>query len=292
MPFITKTFYVSESLPAYKFVMQTLQCNINQAQKILDKGRVRQRDSNIKKNQHILGDIELSYFEPCDIGLKPLFSNENFCVFDKPCNLLVHPKGRYYHYSLNDALKYYFGHQANAIHRIDKETSGLVLCAINPHTETTLKNLMMQHQIHKTYLAEIEGKLTEEILIDKPISTQKHLDKDLCIKSVIDTQGKPSQTQIQPLKYNKDSHTTLVRAIPLTGRTHQIRLHLAYIGHRILGDPLYGVEEAYSRNYLAGILTPKQYSLFFGAPYLRLNAHTLQFIFQQHEYYFQSEKKF
>ncbi len=290
MPFITKIFDISESLPAYKFVMQTLQCNINQAQKILDKGRVRQQDSPIKKNQRIIGKIELSYFEPCDIGLKPLFTNENFCVFDKPHDLLIHPKGRYYHYSLNDALKYHFGHQANAIHRLDKETSGLVLCATNPQSEVSLKNLMMQHQIHKTYLAKVEGKLTQEIFIDEPIITQKHLGGDLCIKSAIDAKGKPSQTQIQPLKYDKDSDTSLVRAIPLTGRTHQIRLHLSHIGHRILGDPLYGVEKAYSRDYLAGILTPKQYALFFGAPHLCLNAHTLHFTFQQRSYHFQSKK--
>lgn len=164
-----------------------------------DRGRVRQQDSPIKKNQRIIGKIELSYFEPCDIGLKPLFANENFCVFDKPHDLLIHPKGRYYHYSLNDALKYHFGHQANAIHRLDKETSGLVLCAINPQSEVLLKNLMMQHQIHKTYLAKVEGKLTQDLLIDEPIITQKHLGVICALKAQLTPKASPHKHKSSPL---------------------------------------------------------------------------------------------
>ncbi|MCX2717943.1 RluA family pseudouridine synthase [Helicobacter sp. MIT 21-1697] len=289
MPFVTNSYHITQPTPAFLFLMRHRGYTQAQAQKILDKKRLKQHNRIITKNEIICGQVELSEFEACDISLEPLFFNEDFCIYDKPHNLLTHPKGRFYHYSLNDALKSRFGNSAHTIHRLDKQTSGLVLCAINPQSEQELKKLISSRQIHKTYYAIVEGKLTQEYLIDEPIALQKHKGTDLSIKSIISPYGKPSRTQLYPLAYHSPTDSTLVRAVPLTGRTHQIRLHCAHIGHRILGDPLYGVKEEYSRFYLESpLLPPHQYESYFGAPHLCLNAHTLAFAFRDKHYRFTS----
>lgn len=266
--------------------------SINEAQKAIDKAYLKQNNRIIKKNEIICGKVELDEFQAHDIGIKPLFYNEDFCVYDKPHNLLSHPKGRFHHYSLNDAIKSHFGNQAKLLHRLDRQTSGLLLCAINPNSEKELKILMQQRKILKSYHAIVEGKITDEMLIDKPISTQKHKG-DLHIKSIVCQDGKPSRTIIRPLVYYPDTNSTLIVAIALTGRTHQIRLHCAFIGHRILGDPLYGTQNAHSRYYLENPNLPEcEYAKYFGAPYLCLNANGLDFSFRGRDYSFRSALNF
>lgn len=289
MPFVTRSYEILEPVAAFLFLMRAKGYTQAQAQKAIDRGRLSQNGRAVGKGEKIYGYVELSEFEPCDMPLEPVFYNEYFCVYDKPHNLLTHPKGRFYHHSLNDALKKRFGNGANAIHRLDKQTSGLVLCASNPVYESQLKSLMEQRQINKTYLAIVQGELKQEMLISERIARGKV--GDLRIKSFISPKGKPSRTLLRPLAYHKPTDSTLVSAIALTGRTHQIRLHCAHVGHRILGDPLYGVDEKYSRFYLANNATP-HYEQYFGAPHLCLNAHTLSFIFKERAYYFVSCLRF
>ncbi|CUU39349.1 MULTISPECIES: RluA family pseudouridine synthase [Helicobacter] len=291
MPFITREYEISTPIAAFLFLMRHKQYSIQAAQRAIDKGYLRQNGRAVSKAEIICGKVELNEFEARDINLEPLFSNADFCVYDKPHNLLSHPKGRYFHYSLNDALKSRFGKNANIIHRLDRQTSGLLLCALNPVSEKELKMLMQQRQIHKSYYAIVEGNLTQEILIDKPLATQKHKGGDLCIKSIICKNGKESRTLVRPIFYHAQTDSTLINALPLTGRTHQIRAHCAYIGHRILGDPLYGADEKYSRMYLDNKHLA-EYEQYFGAPYLCLNAHSLHFCFREQEYRFTSKLHF
>lgn len=300
MPFVKRTYEIREPIASFLFLMR---CGYTQAQaqKIIDKGRLTQDTRIIKKGETICGRVQLCEFVPSALDLEPIFANAEFCVYDKPHNLLIHPKGAYTHISLNDALKSRYGANANAVHRLDKQTSGLVLCALNKTSERELKILMQNKGIHKEYLAIVEGKIIDSVFIDESISTQKispyktesTLDKghkkDLWIKSIISPQGKSAQTRIIPIKYNQKHNTSLVRAIPLTGRTHQIRLHLSHLGHRILGDPLYGVSEEKSRAYLDSKLSSDEYERCFGAPYLCLNAYSLKFAFRGEKYAFFSK---
>lgn len=294
MPFVNTPYHIKEPILAFLWLMRERGYTQAQAQKILDKHRLMQNNRPISKAEKICGDVELSEFVPSSIPhlphIEPLFYNDDFCLYDKPHNLLTHPKGRFYHYSLNDILKSRFGTHANALHRLDKQTSGLVLCSINPKSKKILESLMQNRAISKGYCAIVEGRVKREILIDKPIMTQKQKG-DLSIKSIISQKGKESYTLIRPLAYYKDS--TLIYALALTGRTHQIRLHCAYIGHRILGDPLYGVSEKKSRFYLeTPHLSQSQHQALFGAPFLCLNAYTLRFSFQGSDYHFKSNAPF
>ncbi|RDU68857.1 RluA family pseudouridine synthase [Helicobacter brantae] len=284
MPFITQRFFIQEEQKAFLWLMRTLHCTQKEAQKILDKGWLTQEGQAIHKSQSICGEISLTHFSPSPLKLPIVLQTPYFVIYDKPAFLLTHPKGTFSHPSLCDALKSEFGLQANPVHRLDKETSGLLLCSINKTYESQLKALFETSQIQKTYLALVRGNLKEEQIIDSPILTPpkgaKH--SNLQIRSTLSPQGKNAQTHILPLKSLKDS--TLVQATPLTGRTHQIRLHLCSIGHPILGDPLYGCEDKFAQAYLESDLGEEQRESYFGAKRLMLHAYSLKFSFLGENY--------
>lgn len=252
MPFITQTFHLKTNKKAFLFVMETLKCSQKEAQKYLDKKRLKQNNIPIGKSQSILGEVSLTYFKPSKMDLEPIFSTPYFAIYDKPPNLLVHPKGYFEHSSLCDEIKNRFGQQANPIHRLDYETSGLIMVSKNKKFEAELKALFEHKKISKTYLALAEGKIEDSQVIDLPIKEPNKKDKykDLGIKCVISKDGKPSITKISPIYYDEQNHTTLLKVSPITGRTHQIRIHLAEIGHKIIGESLYGVDEKKAREYL------------------------------------------
>ena len=284
MPFITQTFFVQEEQKAFLWLMRTLHYSQKEAQKILDKGWLTQEGRAIHKSQSICGKISLTHFSPSPLKLPKVLQTPYFVIYDKPALLLTHPKGLYPHPSLCDTLKSEFGLQANPVHRLDRETSGLILCSIAKSYESKLKALFETSQIQKTYLAVVRGRLQREQIIDSPILTPPKSTKwaNLQIRSTLSPQGKNAQTHILPLKSLKDS--TLVQATPLTGRTHQIRLHLCSIGHPILGDPLYGCDDEYAKLYLESEMEEEQRERCFGAKRLMLHAHSLRFEFLGEKY--------
>lgn len=285
--------------------MQDLGFSIKEAQRIIDKGRLTQNNQTIKKAQIIAGKVELLHFVADSNALENdslknltlLFSNKDFCVYDKPHDLLTHPKGLFSHASLNDALKMHFGKNANPIHRLDSQTSGLVVCGLHKKSEIALKNSVQKFQ--KTYTAILKGALTREslrqngliekegaFLIDKPILSQ-NTKKDLSIRSFISAQGKESQTLLKILSVKQNA--SLVLLTPLTGRTHQLRVHLDSIGHPILGDSLYGVSENIARYFLeTRNVDESEHITLTGAPYLCLNASALKFFFKNFIFSFHS----
>lgn len=284
MPFVQETHIVQVRQKAFLWLMRTFGYSQKQAQKILDKSRLTQHHRIIDKSQEIIGEVLFLRFVPFYLEIPKVLQTPHFVIYNKPHKLLTHPKGIYPHLSLCDALKYEFGDEANPIHRLDRETAGLILCATSKTHENTLKLLFEKHQIRKTYLARVRGKITEARCIDAPILTPSRDSKqsDLSIRSRIHTQGKASQTYIKPLSY--DAHSTLLLVSPLTGRTHQIRLHLAHIGHPILGDPLYGCDDAHARIYLEEELSDVEREIYFGSSFLHLWAYGLEFEFLGERY--------
>ena len=256
MPFIRERHYIQVPVKSTQFLIKALGFSPKLAQKTIDKARLRLPDSTpIHKSQIISGEVWLTRFVdtyyPQSELLSPIFSTNDFALFDKPAKLLTHPKGTFTHKSLIDSIRYFCGTQAQPIHRLDYETSGAILVAKTRQSEKALKHLVATKQVEKLYLAKIRGILRNEILIDAPIYTpHKHARGHLSIRSCISDLGKDSRTLLTPIHIDTAHNCTYIHAKPLTGRTHQIRLHCAHIGLPICGDLLYGAGDCAADSYL------------------------------------------
>jgi len=259
---------------------ETLALKLLKNAKIVDHKNRRLQKGKVLKS----GYIEVLIFEPITKGLKPLFQTEHFALFDKPSGLLVHPTVRSTEYTLLDEIRYHFGDEANLVHRIDAETSGLILVSKNGYAQYVLREMFV-----KKYKALVEKEIKEDILIDKKITTSDGLIK---LKMQTSQNGKESSTLIRPISYNKTKDQTLVEAIPYTGRQHQIRVHLDAISHRIVGDPIYGLNENFVDNFLNDKIENNERIKITGASRLMLHAYYLEFTFLNTTYIFYSKQAF
>ncbi|GAA7732772.1 RluA family pseudouridine synthase [Helicobacter pylori] len=277
MPFVEEEFEILKPTKALFFVRDVLKCSLKEAQRHLDKQRLKHNQQAVRKSQMIQGIVSLIHFKPNEKTQVLVFETKDFGVFDKPAQVYTHPKGYFYHESLLDCIQSHLGKNAHPAHRLDYETSGLVLAGKTLQSAKDLKALFMQKKVKKTYLALTHGLVDKSIIIDKPILTPQNIQKDLRIKSKISPLGKPSTTLVEPLSYNPFLDISLLKITPLTGRTHQIRLHLSNIGHRIVGEGLYGVADEEAREYL-------QLKRENNAPLLMLHASSLEFEFKGASY--------
>jgi 23S rRNA pseudouridine1911/1915/1917 synthase len=275
------------------FLIQNLKIEPKIGQRLTSKGRI--FDENM--NQINAGDeiptehIFIAVFEGQTKGLKPLLEFENFAIFDKPTHLMVHPISKNTSYSLLDEIRYHFGENANLIHRIDAETSGLVIVGKNKKSEIELKDMFQEKKYHKSYLAIVQGEIKEELKIDKALDREG---KAIGVRMKVCTQeegGKESVTIIKPIIYDKEKNLTLVEALPLTGRQHQIRVHLHSMGHTILGDPIYGVDDENAENYLNKTLSKEDRFKVTKSHRLWLHANYLEFEYKGIIYKIYSKNK-
>ncbi len=190
--------------------------------------------------------------EPENIPLKIVYEDKDILVVDKPAGLVVHPAVGHQSGTLVNALMYHLGQSGRSakesditktddsvrvgiVHRLDKDTSGLMVVAKNIETQEALKKQFQNKTVAKTYLSLLNGRLDKKDgIIDKPIG--RHLKNRQ--KFSIRNDGKKAVTVYKLLKeYDKYS---LVEASPVTGRTHQIRVHFASLGNPVVGDATYG----------------------------------------------------
>ena len=277
MPFVKRPFHVEKPTKAFLFIMKKLNFTQGEAQRLIAKGRVLIDGQSIyNTGATIEGDIEMVYFEPKSRGVKPIFVDKNFLVFDKPSGVLVHPNTMATEYSMLDEVRTHSGQNANGTHRIDMETSGLFLASRHKDAERFLKGSFEKKSIKKSYLAWVTGKITKSFTVEEAICIRKDY-SDNKHKVKICKDGKYAKTEFTPLQYDKELDTTLVECKPLTGRLHQIRLHLFHVKHPILGDPIYGTSFEASDNYLDGRITEKERFIQTGATRLLLHANALHF---------------
>jgi len=244
---------------------------------MIDKRRVFvEGEQLLKKSTVISGNISVVVFEGESKGLVPVFETEDFAVFEKPSGVMMHPRKRSDGYTLNDEIKSLYGNDANAAHRIDKSTSGLVLVGKHKQAEIELKRLFATRQVQKSYLALVHGKMDDVLMINEKLKRDVETSQ-IRLKVHVDERGKISQTKITPLHYFEDKNATLVEAIPYTGRQHQIRVHLFHVKHHIVGDPIYGVEEEDAERFLDGTMSLDEQINLTHSPRLLLHAQTLAF---------------
>jgi 23S rRNA pseudouridine1911/1915/1917 synthase len=290
LPYIKKEFKVEKNKKIEEFLKE-IPIDLKLSLSLLEKGKITDEKNNrLQKNQILKSDfLYITVFEPISKGLKPIFDSFHFAIFDKPSGIMVHPLSHQLNiYTLLDEIRFYFGEKASLVHRIDTETSGLVLVAKNAFADMFLKNMFEEKKYVKKYKALVDGKIEENLKIDKPITNDTGIIK---LKMKTDTKGKESTTLINPIFYDENKNQTLVEAIPLTGRQHQIRVHLDSIGHKIIGDTLYGVDENFADEFLKDKISEEKRVEVTKASRLMLQADYLEFEFLEIIYKFSSLQK-
>ena len=290
MPYVLKQYEAIKGEKIEDFLLSVVKLPSVLASKLLAKGRIIDDKKRRLQKGHVLksGFVEVSIFEAITKGLTPIFQTEHFAIFDKPSGLLVHPVARSSKYTLLDEIRFQFGEEASLIHRIDCETSGLVLVSKNKYAEMMLNSVFENREVVKKYRALVEKEISQEIKIEKKITNAEGLIK---IKMQTASNGKESTTLIKPIKFDKNRNQTIIEAIPYTGRQHQIRVHLDSISHRIVGDPIYGVDEVVVDKLLKKQMSQSERIKITGNKRLMLHAYSLEFIFLKRTYNFCSQQK-
>ena len=280
MPFVKKSFYIEKKIAAFVFLIRQFDMTQGEAQRLIDRGRLLINGKSMTdKSAHVEGEVEVVYFEPESRGEKPIFINRDFLIFEKESGILVHPKTMNTSYSMLDEIRAYAGKDANAVHRIDMETSGLLMASRHKAAERYLKNAFETRRIEKSYLAWVDGRIDKEFDVREPLKIRNDY-SDNKHKVCVNSEGKSAETFFRPLEYDPLLDATLLACYPRTGRTHQIRVHLFHVKHSILGDPVYGCSFQAANEYLDGRLSAKKRLKEMGAQRLLLHAQSLKFHFK------------
>jgi 23S rRNA pseudouridine1911/1915/1917 synthase len=278
MPFVQKEYLLKERTKAFLFLINELGYTQKEAQRLIAKGRL---SVNGEVMSHTSGYAEgkLSFicFEPESRGLEPIFHTPDFAIYDKPTGVLVHPQNRHTPYSVIDEAKHSFGKDANITHRIDQETSGLLLISKNKISERRLKMMFENREIKKSYLALVHGRFPDELRVEAPLLRRE--DESTIVRMVVKVheEGKASLTDFKRICYYPELDMSLVEASPHTGRQHQIRVHLFHVKHPIVGDPIYGQSEEDVVRFLDREISKEERVEKSGASRLMLHANRLSF---------------
>ncbi|MFA5038489.1 MAG: RluA family pseudouridine synthase [Candidatus Omnitrophota bacterium] len=189
--------------------------------------------------------------EPEDIPLTILHEDDDLIVVDKPAGMVVHPGAGNEFHTLVHALLHHCGELSEVsalrpgiVHRLDKDTSGVMVAAKNNKAHFSLAKQFKQHTIERRYIALVEGLISfDEGVVDVPIKRHVVDRKKMSVSFAED--AKEANTFYRVLKRYQDY--TALELFPQTGRTHQLRVHLSYLGHPILGDPVYGRKKNFPR---------------------------------------------
>ncbi|MGG7176142.1 RluA family pseudouridine synthase [Clostridium paraputrificum] len=224
-------------------------------QGLIEKGNITVNDKIIKSNYKLRYHDEIKVLLPEPILLKveseniPLdivYEDSDIIVINKPQGMVVHPAPGNYTGTLVNALLYHCTDLSSIngivrpgiVHRIDKDTTGILVVAKNDESHNFLSDQLRDHSMKREYYALVEGRIKEDKgTIDKPLGRNK---KDR-LKIGVVPDGRRAVTHYEVLERYKE--TTLVKCRLETGRTHQIRVHMASIGHPLIGDPLYGFKK-------------------------------------------------
>lgn len=221
--------------------------------RLIDEGEVLVNDKKAKNSYRVKENDEITInipeaknldATPQDIPLDIVYEDDDIIVINKPRDLVVHPSNGHEDGTLVNAL---LAHCTNLsgingvkrpgiVHRIDKDTTGLLVVAKNDYAHEFLAKQLEDHTLHREYIALVKGVIKEE---DGKIIAPIGRDKYNRQKMAVDVKnGKPAVTHFHVLK--RFNQYTLISCVLETGRTHQIRVHMNYIGYPIEGDPVYG----------------------------------------------------
>ncbi len=233
----------------------------NRIQTVADAGMLFVNDRLVKSNYKVRpGDIismmidHAPYddkIEPEEIPLDVVYEDDQLLVINKPAGMVVHPGCGNYHGTLVNAIAWHLRNnpaydpndpEVGLVHRIDKDTSGLLVAAKTPMAKTDLAAQFFKHETHRSYNALVWANFTEdEGRIEGNIARDPHDRLRMCVFPPDSGIGKPAVTHWRVLE--RFGYTTLVKCVLETGRTHQIRAHMKHIGHPLFSDDRYGGDQ-------------------------------------------------
>ena len=237
------------------YLAEKLELSRSKIQKLIKEDLVTVNGKNVygsyqvKLNDEIEVNDDLDYemkVEPENIPLDIVYEDDDLLVINKPSGMVVHPAAGHYTGTLVNALLYHFNIESKdkirpgIVHRLDKVTSGVMLVAKNEWTHERLSDMISKKEVKRHYLAIVNGLIKHDTgTIDAPIGRDPNNRQQM---TVTDINAKDAITHFRVLKQYKEN--TLLECILETGRTHQIRVHLAYIGHPVNNDPTYCKKKA------------------------------------------------
>lgn len=174
-----------------------------------------------------------------DIPISVIYEDEDIILINKPANMPVHPSINNYDNTLANALAWYYRNEKSpfvfrCINRLDRDTTGLVLIAKNLYSSCVLSEMVRKREIHRTYMAVVDGIISQSGMVDAPIARKENS----CIERCVDfINGQRAVTHYEPV-LSCNGNTQLKITLE-TGRTHQIRVHMKYINHPLFGDFIY-----------------------------------------------------
>lgn len=244
-----------------KYLNENTEYTRSKIQKMIENGNilvndVKVKDSyKVKENDYITIEAleETTDILPENIPLDIYYEDDDLIVVNKPSGMVVHPAPGNYTGTLVNALIYHTNNLSKVntnirpgiVHRIDADTSGLLIVAKNDKAHNILAEAIQKKEVVREYIALVEGIIMEDTAtIDAPIGRDKNNRKKMTVTS---ENSKDAVTHIRVLERYKDS--TLIRCKLETGRTHQIRVHLSYIGHPVVNDPVYGHKKLIDKDF-------------------------------------------
>lgn len=233
--------YLSEKLELSRSKIQKLM----KEEKIIVNGKSVNNSYSVRNEDVIEINDKLDYtisVEPEDIPLNIVYEDDDLIIINKESGMVVHPAPGHYSGTLVNALLFRYGKLAGEefrpgiVHRLDKDTSGLMLVAKNEETLEKLSDMISKKEVVRKYLAIVDGVIKHETgTVDAPIGRDLNNRQKM---AVTDVNGRDAITHFKVLE--RFDNNTLIECKLETGRTHQIRVHMAYIGYPINNDPLYG----------------------------------------------------
>ncbi len=236
-----------------KYLIEELDISRSRIQKLIENNKIKVNNNSIKNSYLVRVDDEIAIvddleetidIEPENIPLDIVYEDKDLLIVNKPSGMVVHPSAGHYSKTLVNALMFHSLKLSNVngmmrpgiVHRLDKDTSGLLLVAKNDGVHLALANAMQKRLVSRHYIALVHGVIPHDHgTIDAPIGRDPFNRKKM---TITDVNAKDAITHFSVIERLKNA--TLVECRLDTGRTHQIRVHMQYIGYPIVNDPVYG----------------------------------------------------